>query len=287
MMNPALDYRQPDFFGNGIQPNMMGGFGPQLGPRIQQFINNGGVMPTPGAMPAPPAPGQPAPGQPMPAQPVPQQNPGTIEGSPGTQDPGGIGGYGGIDGSPGTQDPGGIGSQLPGNATPTNIFGNPFQFQDQRQQDAFGRFMTSPDYQFRMNEGVRAMDSSAAQRGLLLSGNQLRSLQEFGQGMAAGEFGNYYNRMAGIAGLSQPTDFGGFAGLGANTLANLQGSRGNLTANLGNIQGAGANAQGAILGNMFGSIPWSQVGTAIGNVFGGNSGSGFSTGGGFVGNRMG
>jgi hypothetical protein len=286
MMNPALDYRQPDFFGNGIQPNMMGGFGPQLGPRIQQFINNGGMQPAPGGMPAPQMPGQPAPQ--MPAQPVPQQNPGTIEGSPGTQDPGGIGGYGGIDGSPGTEDPGGIGSQLPGNATPTNIFGNPFQFQDQRQQDAFGRFMTSPDYQFRMNEGVRAMDSSAAQRGLLLSGNQLRSLQEFGQGMAAGEFGNYYNRMAGIAGLSQPTDFGGFAGLGANTMANLQGSRGNLTANLGNIQGAGANAQGALMTEAFRGIPWGQIGSAIGNVFGGGAPatpSGFSTGGMFFGNR--
>lgn len=266
MMNPALDYRQPDFFGNGMQPNMMGGFGPQLGPNIQQFINGGGMQPAPGGMPAPQMPGMPAPqmpGQPMPGQPAPQQN------------------LGPIDGSPGTEDPGGLGGQLPGNATPTNIFGNPFQFQDQRQQDAFGRFMTGPDYQFRMNEGVRAMDSSAAQRGMLLSGNQLRSLQEYGQGMASSEFGNYYNRMAGIAGLSQPTDFGGFAGLGAQTLGNLQGSRGQLTANLGNIQGAGANAQGALMTEMFRGIPWQGIGQSIGNVFGGGGGgnSGFSTGG--------
>ena len=173
-------------------------------------------------------------------------------------------------------------ASLPANATPTNIFGDPFQFQDQRQQDAFGRFMTAPDYQFRLNEGIRAMDASAAQRGLLLSGNQLRALQEFGQGIAAGEFGNYYNRMAGIAGLSQPTDFGGFAQLGAQTLGGLQGARGNLTANLGNIQGAGANAQGAILGNVFGNIPFQQIGQAIGGVFGGGApapSSGFSTGG--------
>jgi hypothetical protein len=276
-MNPELHFRQPDMMGapgmqmpgGGMQNNFMTGQVPgmqgnQFGPGIQQRIAQ--MM---------------QPQQPQPGQPAPVQQPsslGPIDGSPGTEDPGGIGGYGGIDGSPG------VNEGMPTNVTPNNMFGGQFQFQDQAQRDAFNRFMTSPDYQFRMNEGVRAMDSSAAQRGMLLSGNQLRSLQELGQGMAAGEYGNYYNRMAGIAGLSQPTDFGGFAGLGANTLANLQGSRGQLTANLGNIQGAGANAQGAIMGNMFGSIPWQQIGNAMGGVFGGGSGGGgFSTGGGFIG----
>jgi hypothetical protein len=56
-----------------------------------------------------------------------------------------------------------------------------------------------------------------------------------------------------------------------------------LTANLGNIQGAGANAQGAIMGNMFGSIPWGQIGNAMGGVFGGGSApaNNFSVGGNF------
>jgi hypothetical protein len=273
-MNPELHYRQPDMMGapgmqmpgGGMQNNFMTGQVPgmqgnQFGPGIQQRI----------AQMMQPQPNQPAPMQPQPGQPAPVQQPsplGPISGSPGTEDPGGLGGFGGgtIDGSPGTQDAGGI--------MPNNMFGGQFQFQNQAQRDAFNRFMTSPDYQFRMNEGVRAMDSSAAQRGLLLSGNQLRSLQEFGQGMASGEYGNYYNRMAGIAGLSQPTDFGGFAGMGANTMAQMMGSRGQLTANIGNIQGAGANAQGAIMGNMFGNIPWQQIGNAMSGVFGGGKTAG-------------
>jgi hypothetical protein len=55
-------------------------------------------------------------------------------------------------------------------------------------------FEADPGYEFRRNEGIRAMDASAAQRGQLLSGNQLKELQQYGQGLAAQEYQNWFNR---------------------------------------------------------------------------------------------
>jgi hypothetical protein len=55
-------------------------------------------------------------------------------------------------------------------------------------------FQASPDYQFRLNEGQRDMGNSFAARGGAASGNALRALTTFNQGMASGEFGNWFNR---------------------------------------------------------------------------------------------
>jgi len=80
-----------------------------------------------------------------------------------------------------------------------------------------------PGYQFRMNQGVAALDRSAAGRGLLLSGAQTKALNDYGQGMASSELSNAYNRVAGIAD----------AGRGAaGNLATLQSGRGTALANL-------------------------------------------------------
>lgn len=64
-------------------------------------------------------------------------------------------------------------------------------------------FQASPDYQFRFTQGLNALDRSAASRGGLYSGQQLRAAQDYGQGAASQEFGNYFNRLAGIAGVGQ------------------------------------------------------------------------------------
>lgn len=70
-------------------------------------------------------------------------------------------------------------------------------------QGTYDYFMASPDYQFRMDEGIKATDRSAAARGMLLSGAQNKAVQRYGSNLAAGEFGNWYNRMAGLAGTAQ------------------------------------------------------------------------------------
>ncbi len=51
-----------------------------------------------------------------------------------------------------------------------------------------------PGYQFRVAEGTKALERSAASKGLLLSGGQLKDLTRFGQGQGAQEYGAAYTR---------------------------------------------------------------------------------------------
>ena len=74
---------------------------------------------------------------------------------------------------------------------------------EDRYQTALGRFEASPDYQFRLDQGLQAMDRSAASRGRLLSGATLKGAQEYGQNLASSEYGNYTNRLAALAGIGQ------------------------------------------------------------------------------------
>lgn len=55
-------------------------------------------------------------------------------------------------------------------------------------------FQQDPGYAFRMSEGLRALDRSAAARGGLLSGATLRGAQRFGQDLASQEYTNAFNR---------------------------------------------------------------------------------------------
>lgn len=59
--------------------------------------------------------------------------------------------------------------------------------------DMFEQFK-DPSYDFRMQEGVNALDRSAASRGRLLSGAQDKAITSFGQNMASQEYGNAFNR---------------------------------------------------------------------------------------------
>ena len=56
------------------------------------------------------------------------------------------------------------------------------------------QFQQDPGYAFRMKEGMKALERSAAARGNLLSGGMLRGAQEYGQGLASQEYMNAFNR---------------------------------------------------------------------------------------------
>jgi hypothetical protein len=75
-------------------------------------------------------------------------------------------------------------------------------------------FVRDPGYQFRMGEGIRGIEGTAASRGGLLSGATLRRLTRYNQDYASGEFQNSYNRyntdltgrfnrLASVAGVGQ------------------------------------------------------------------------------------
>jgi len=68
------------------------------------------------------------------------------------------------------------------------------------QAAAMGRFKTDPGYQFRLQEGVNALNRSGAAKGMSLSGAQAKALTDYGQNTGSAEYGNYFNRLAGVAG---------------------------------------------------------------------------------------
>ena len=55
-------------------------------------------------------------------------------------------------------------------------------------------FVKDPGYQFRMDEGAKGLEHSAAARGGLLSGAQAKAVSRYGQDYASNEFGNAYGR---------------------------------------------------------------------------------------------
>lgn len=63
-----------------------------------------------------------------------------------------------------------------------------------------GGFTTTPGYMFRLGEGLKAIDRSAASRGMLHSGAQMKAAQRFGEGLASDEWNNYVNNVARLAG---------------------------------------------------------------------------------------
>ena len=112
-------------------------------------------------------------------------------------------------------------------------------------------FQQDPGYQFRMDQGMKAIERSAAARGGLLSGNTGGALQNFGQGLASQEYQNAYNRAltgynTGVASENQLYNRqAGLAGIG-QTAANFIGTAGaNNAANVGNLMTSGAAAQAA------------------------------------------
>lgn len=66
---------------------------------------------------------------------------------------------------------------------------------DDFQRDfTMGDFQKDPGYNFRMQEGMKALEGSAAARGSLNSGATLKALSRYGQDFASNEYNNAYNR---------------------------------------------------------------------------------------------
>lgn len=113
----------------------------------------------------------------------------------------------------------------------------------------YSSFTASPDYNFVRTEGQRGLEQSAAARGGAFSGNALRALSDYNQGLASEQYGNYYNRLAGLAGVGQSAT-GSTAQAGQNAANNIsQNYIGSADARASGIIGAGnawSNALGTI-----------------------------------------
>lgn len=113
------------------------------------------------------------------------------------------------------------------------------------QEDRYGGFYASPGYQFRMDEGLNALDKSAAARGRLRSGGQNKAITRYAQGIAADEFGSYTNRLAQIAGLGQ-----GSASQSASQAIQSGQIIGNSMSNLGATRASGYLNTANTIGNV-------------------------------------
>lgn len=120
------------------------------------------------------------------------------------------------------------------------------------EQQAFNNYMMSPGQQWLRDQGEKTLLRNSAAIGGLGGGNVRRGLEEYGIGFAAQDYGNYYNRLAGLG--SQ----------GANMTSNLGGLRQGFGANVSNLYTMGGQAQAS---GIMGAANQKQAG--FGNLLGG------------------
>jgi len=120
------------------------------------------------------------------------------------------------------------------------------------------QFNADPGYAFRLKEGQKALERSAAARGGLLSGGTGKALQQFGQESSSQEFMNAFNRYQ-IENQAKLNPLQSLTGMGqttANTLGaagqtyagNSANIAGNMATNVGNqiTNSAAARASGYV-----------------------------------------
>ncbi|SSS75954.1 DNA transfer protein p32 [Acinetobacter baumannii] len=101
-----------------------------------------------------------------------------------------------------------------------------------------------PSYKFRLNQGLDAIQSSAAAQGGLLSGATQKALSDYGQNFASQEYQNGYNRFNADQ-TNQYNRLANLVGLGQSAAAGV-GNAGMQTGQaIANNTMAGANAQAA------------------------------------------
>ena len=104
------------------------------------------------------------------------------------------------------------------------------------------QFQADPGYGFRMSEGMKALERSAAARGGLMSGGTGKALQRFGQEMGSQEYQNAFNRYQ-TERQARLNPLQSLAGVGQTAAQNLAGQAGQFGSNLAETMGAGAQAR--------------------------------------------
>lgn len=123
-------------------------------------------------------------------------------------------------------------------------------------QNAFAKYRGSTGYQFRQNEGMRALDNSFASKGVGQSGAAAKAAIQFGQNIGSAEFANYLGQLGGVSaqGLSAAN---AQAGVGTNLVNSI-------TAN--NNASAGAIGNSALAAGNANAQLWGAAGNALGNI---------------------
>lgn len=103
-------------------------------------------------------------------------------------------------------------------------------------------FTKDPGYDFRMSEGQRGLDSSAAARGGALSGAAIKASTRYGQDYASGEYQNAYNRFNSDR-TSRFNRLSSLAGVGQTATTNVANQGAQVASNVAQNQIGSGNAQ--------------------------------------------
>lgn len=122
------------------------------------------------------------------------------------------------------------------------------EYEDVAPEDRMKDFYASPDYNFRLEQGQKSLESSQAAQGGLLSGRAMLEAQRMGQGEAASEYGNYLARLSSLAGMGQQA-----AGQSANISTGTAGQIAGANIGEGSIAMQGRVARGQIWGDVAGT----------------------------------
>ena len=140
----------------------------------------------------------------------------------------------------------------------------------------FGGFQESPGYKFAFDQGTDAVNALAGAKGGLNSGRTMQDLNTFGQGIANQEYGNWWNRLSGLAGSGQNA-----AAQQGTAMTNAAAGVSQAYGNIGNATSAGAigvsNALNRGVENYLGYQQYQQgLGTKPGMTYGTPYGAGMS-----------
>jgi len=99
-----------------------------------------------------------------------------------------------------------------------------------------------PGYAFRLSEGQKALERSAAARGGLLSGSMLKGAQRFGQELGSQEYMNAFNRAQAQLG-NRLGALGSLYSAGQTATQQVAGQAGQMGTNVGNLMMSGGQAR--------------------------------------------
>lgn len=138
-------------------------------------------------------------------------------------------------------------------------------------------YQQSPGYQFRLQQGVNALDNSASASGSLLSGAQQKALLEYGQNFGSNEYQNYLGNVSGLTNLGYDA-----SNQTASLLANAGGNIGSIRSGLGATLANTYNNKAGTKADLFKTGLESITSMALGDMKSGGSGGLMGMLGGFL-----
>lgn len=113
----------------------------------------------------------------------------------------------------------------------------------------FDTFRNSTGYQFRLGEGMNALNSQYAGAGAIKSGAAMRAATEYGQNFASNEFGNYLTALGNQqgVGLSAGSALAGVGQNYANSMASINDAR---ATGIGNAALSNASNLNSMIGTL-------------------------------------